>query len=73
MLGFVGIAILVYLSGLWLFTDQSIGNRPLLLLGVLLVLVAVQLASIGLLAEMMVSRDPAGEDTQRYVTERTGS
>jgi len=72
-LGLIGIAVLAYLSGLWLFTDQSIGNRPLLMLGVLLVLVAVQLASIGLLAEMMISRDPAGEDIDRHIIERTNS
>jgi len=72
-LGVIGVAILVYLSGVWLFTDQAIGGRPLLLLGVLLVLVAVQLASIGLLAEMMVSRESADRDVARYITERTPS
>jgi hypothetical protein len=41
-----------------------------LLLGVLLVLVAVQLASLGLLAEMMVNRDAAGENALRHVTEQ---
>ena len=73
VLGVVGMAILVYLSGVWLFTDQAIGGRPLLLMGVLLVLVAVQLASIGLLAEMLVSRESADRDVARYVTERTPS
>lgn len=69
-LGVLGMAILVYLTGVWLFTDQSIGSRPLLLLGVLLVLVAVQLASLGLLAEMMVNREAAGENDLRHITER---
>ena len=69
-LGVLGMAILVYLTGVWLFTDQSIGSRPLLLLGVLLVLVAVQLASLGLLAEMMVNREAAGENALRHITER---
>jgi len=73
VLGVVGMAILVYLSGVWLFTDQAIGGRPLLLMGVLLVLVAVQLASIGLLAEMLVSRESADRDVARYITERTPS
>ena len=71
VLGIVGMAILFYLSGIWLFTDQAIGGRPLLLLGVLLVLVAVQLASIGVLAEMMISRESADDDVLRYITERT--
>lgn len=69
-LGVLGMAILVYLTGVWLFTDQSIGSRPLLLLGVLLVLVAVQLASLGLLAEMMVNREATGENDLRHITER---
>ena len=36
---------------------HAIGQRPLLLLGVLLVLVGVQLLMFGLLAELMISRD----------------
>ena len=70
-LGLIGMAILIYLSGIWLFTDQAIGGRPLLLMGVLLVLVAVQLTSLGLLAEMMINRDAMADDRMRYVIETT--
>lgn len=70
-LGTLGFAILVYLTGVWTFTDQSIGDRPLLQLGVLLMVLAVQLTSLGLLAEMIVSRDAATEDPLRQVRERT--
>jgi len=52
LLTFVGVLISAYLSVLW-FQGQSIGNRPLLLLGVLLILVGVQSFSIGLLGEFM--------------------
>lgn len=56
LFGVVGFAILAYLSGVWLFTDQPIGDRPLLLLGILLEVVAVQLVSIGILSELMLHR-----------------
>ncbi len=48
----LGFACLGYLSVLWL-QGHNIGNRPLLLLGVLLVLVGAQLVSVGLLGEMI--------------------
>ena len=70
-IGFVGVVILTYLSGLWLFTDQAIGNRPLLLMGVLFVLLAMQLVSLGIVAEMMINREIVREDPLRHVTERT--
>jgi glycosyltransferase involved in cell wall biosynthesis len=56
VLGASGFLILAWLSGEWLF-GHSIGQRPLLQLGVLLVLVGVQLLMFGLLAELMISRD----------------
>lgn len=48
-----GLATGLYLSFLRLFMDEPIGNRPLLLLAVLLVLVGIQLITMGLLAEMV--------------------
>jgi glycosyltransferase involved in cell wall biosynthesis len=56
LLGVTGVAILGWLSVEWLL-GAAIGQRPLLLLGVLLVLVGVQLLMFGLLAELMISRD----------------
>ena len=56
MFGALGTAILAWLSVKWLL-GASIGERPLLQLGVLLVLVGVQLLMFGLLAELMISRD----------------
>lgn len=52
LLGFVGFAISAYLSVLWI-QGEGIGDRPLLLLGALLILVGVQSFSIGLLGEFM--------------------
>ncbi len=51
--GALGAAILVYLAYIRLFTPQAIGDRPLLLLGVLLTFIGVQFVTIGLLAEML--------------------
>jgi glycosyltransferase involved in cell wall biosynthesis len=52
--GLVGTALGSYLSILKLVYHQSIGDRPLLLLAVLLIILGVQLVSMGLLGEVMI-------------------
>lgn len=69
-LGLVGMGILLYLTGVWVFTDEPIGTRPLLSLGVLMLLVGVQLISLGVLAEMMVRREVVREDPLSRVIDR---
>jgi hypothetical protein len=54
ILGAVGTAILAYLTVLKA-TGHAIGQRPLLTLGVLLVVVGLQFFSLGLLSEMVTS------------------
>lgn len=49
----LGIGCLSYLSVLWMLGEGPIGNRPLLFLGLLLVMVGVQLVSTGLLGELI--------------------
>lgn len=49
----LGVLVGLYLTLLKLFLGESIGNRPLLLLAVLLVVIGVQLVTMGLLAEMI--------------------
>ncbi|CAN5504724.1 glycosyltransferase family 2 protein [soil metagenome] len=68
--GVMGLAVLLWLTGVWFFTDEPIGNRPLLLFGVLLVILAVQLVSLGVLAELIVTRDARHDDPDRYVRSR---
>jgi dolichol-phosphate mannosyltransferase len=66
-LGGVGALVLAYLTVLKL-SGHAIGQRPLLSLGVLLVVVGMQLFSLGLISELVTShheerageRDPAG-------------
>lgn len=55
-----GFIISVYLAILW-FQGQGIGGRPLLLLGVLLMLVGFQIISAGLIGEMIVNVRHKGE------------
>jgi glycosyltransferase involved in cell wall biosynthesis len=54
ILGALGTAVLVYLTVLKA-TGHAIGQRPLLTLGVLLVVVGLQFFSLGLLSEMVTS------------------
>lgn len=51
--GVLGSAILAYLAYVRLIALQAIGDRPLLLLGMLLVFIGVQLVTFGLLAELL--------------------
>jgi glycosyltransferase involved in cell wall biosynthesis len=51
--GAVGSLILAYLAYVRLIAHQAIGDRPLLLLGMLLVFIGVQLLTFGLLAELL--------------------
>ena len=72
MLGGAGFAILVYLTVLKAL-GEAIGHRPLLTLGVLLVVVGMQFFSLGLLSEMVTShhaeRAPEREHADAYVEE----
>ncbi|MGQ9569837.1 MAG: glycosyltransferase family 2 protein [Thermodesulfovibrionales bacterium] len=52
--GFLGFLISIYLSIDKIFFGKNIGGRPLLLLGVLLIIVGIQLIGMGLLGEMLV-------------------
>jgi dolichol-phosphate mannosyltransferase len=68
--GTLGFAILVYLTVIKL-AGHAIGQRPLLTLGVLLVVVGIQLLSLGLLSELITShheeRAGGAERTARLI------
>jgi dolichol-phosphate mannosyltransferase len=55
LLGTVGTGILAYLT-VEKILGEPIGKRPLLLLGVLLVVVGIQFLSLGLLSELVTSQ-----------------
>jgi hypothetical protein len=67
-MGLLGGLILLWLSFEKLVLGQSIGGRPLLLLGALLVLIGVQLVGTGLLGEMLtrIYHEPQGRP--QYMT-----
>jgi glycosyltransferase involved in cell wall biosynthesis len=65
----IGFAILLYLSILW-FQGHGIGDRPLLFLGILLMIVGMQSFSLGLIGEMITnSKD---EEVSYSVREKIG-
>jgi hypothetical protein len=62
-----GTLVLVYLALVKLFAGEAIGNRPLLLLGILLVFTGVQLITLGLLAELQARTYHESQDKPTYV------
>ena len=64
-----GFVISVYLTYAKLVLGQPLGDRPLLLLGVMLILLGAQSFLAGLLGEMIVR--PEMEDTRRYEVQET--
>ena len=69
--GALGAALLGWMSVDWL-RGIGVGNRPALLAGVLLVLVGVQLASLGLLAELIVFRTRRRERVRATISASGG-
>jgi glycosyltransferase involved in cell wall biosynthesis len=53
-IGGIGSLFLLYLSYVKLFLGQDIGNRPLLMLGILMVVLGVQMVTTGLVADMVM-------------------
>ncbi len=67
--GISGFFINIYLVLLW-FSGQAIGHRPLLLLGILLVIIGMQLIGMGLLGEMLVSSYHENQRKPLYVLKK---
>jgi len=68
VLGLLGMTILVYLTVLKA-TGEAIGQRPLLTLGVLLVVVGLQFFSLGLISEMVTSHHEERAGDRRDVAQ----
>jgi glycosyltransferase involved in cell wall biosynthesis len=70
LLGAIGTLVLMYLTVLKI-SGEAIGHRPLLLLGVLLVVVGVQLLSLGLVSELVASHheERTGRSSELHVDE----
>lgn len=68
----IGMAILTYLSILWFAGAGPIGNRPMLMLGVLMVLGGGQMIGVGLLGELILKRTISEAD-KYSIAERSGA
>ncbi len=64
----IGFIIDAYLTYEWMFKNVPLSNRPLLQLGLLMMIVGVQLFAIGLLGELFTHKIPA--DTSAYIKEK---
>jgi hypothetical protein len=53
----IGFLIAFYLAFVRLFLKTNIGERPILLLSILLIVLGIQFISIGLIGEMITSKD----------------
>lgn len=69
--GGIGTMILLYLTGVWVFTAHSIGTRPLLTLGILLEIFSLQMISVGLLAELVLHRTGKPDDVTVLIAQRS--
>jgi glycosyltransferase involved in cell wall biosynthesis len=67
LFGGLGSLILLYLLGVKYIGHQGIGDRPLLLLAILLVFTGVQLVTLGLLAEMQARTYHESQNKAVYV------
>lgn len=66
LIGFAGISICLYLSVLKIGFGHSIGNRPLLLLGILMILLSTFFIVLGLLGEIIVRIYYESQDKKIY-------
>jgi glycosyltransferase involved in cell wall biosynthesis len=67
LMGMLGGIITGYLAWIRLTTPQAIGDRPLLLFGILLIFTGVQLVTLGLLAEMQARTYHESQNKPVYV------
>jgi glycosyltransferase involved in cell wall biosynthesis len=68
--GFGGTALLAMMTYQRMFMDVPMGNRPLLMLGVMMILVGIQFLVFGLLAEVLVRTYYESQDKRTYVVRR---
>lgn len=66
VVGFIGFAIDLYLAILW-FSGEFIGDRPLLLLGTLMIIVGIQILIFGLLGEMIAAASYRPSEVDRLI------
>ncbi|MCD4705774.1 glycosyltransferase family 2 protein [bacterium] len=58
---FLGLIACLYLTTLWFLGERPIGNRPLLFFGILLIMIGIQLISMGFLGEIITKKNASKE------------
>lgn len=71
MLGGAGTLVLAWLAYVKFFGHQGIGDRPLLLFGILMVFTGLQLVTLGLLAELQARTYHESQNKPTYVIRET--
>ena len=71
ILFFVGVAIDLYLVALKILYGEELSERPLLLLGVLLIIMGFQIFTTGFMAEIMIRTYYAPQGRKSYVVRET--
>ncbi|MDD3535512.1 MAG: glycosyltransferase family 2 protein [Candidatus Cloacimonetes bacterium] len=66
---FLGLVITVYLAALKIFWGMPLSNRPLLFLGMLLILGGLQFISLGLISELIINRIAPAERLPLSISE----
>jgi H+/Cl- antiporter ClcA len=67
VMGALGALITAWLAVQRLVFQQAIGDRPMLLLGILLIFIGVQFVTLGLLAELQTRTYHESQDKPTYV------
>lgn len=66
VVGAIGSVILAYLGFVRIFLQQPIGDRPLIMLGILMVVLGVQMVTTGLIADMVMRTYHESQDKPIY-------
>jgi len=66
LVGSIGVLVNGYLAVLWL-QGQTIGSRPLLMLGTLMMIVGIQILVFGLLGEMIAAASYRSSDVEKLI------
>jgi hypothetical protein len=69
LLSLTGFLIDAYLAGIW-FSGTYIGNRPLLMLGTLLIILGIQFMFFGLMGELIVFSSK--KDNEHIIKDKYG-
>jgi glycosyltransferase involved in cell wall biosynthesis len=71
VVGTLGVGVLAYLTGVKYIRHEAIGNRPMLMVAILLIFTGVQLVTSGLLAELIARTYHESQDKPIFVIRKS--